>query len=36
MGLTMGYSGRGSDWDIWLQLWLLAFPDSVMRSEGHY
>jgi LPS-assembly protein len=36
LGMSVGYSGRGDDWDIWLELWLLAFPDSRMGAEGHY
>ncbi len=28
LGTRVGYTGRGDDWDIWVQLWLVAFPDA--------
>ncbi|MBN1268172.1 MAG: LPS-assembly protein LptD [Kiritimatiellae bacterium] len=36
LGVTVGYSGRGDDWDAWLKLWLVAFPDAILGAEGHY
>ena len=34
LGIRCGYTGRGSDWEWWIQVWLLAFPES--RVEGNY
>ncbi len=36
LGITGGYTGRGDDWDVWFQIWLLAFPDSMARSEFNW
>lgn len=35
LGVSLGYSGRGDDWDVWLQLWLIALPDARLGFEGH-
>jgi len=36
IGTSVGYSGRGSDWDVWFEVWLLALPESRMNFEGRY
>lgn len=36
LGMTLGYEGRGSDWDFWFQIWLTAMPDSAINVSGHY
>jgi len=36
IGCSIGYTGRGDDWDWWLKIWLLAYPDSLIGGEGHY
>ncbi|NCC51399.1 MAG: LPS-assembly protein LptD [Spartobacteria bacterium] len=36
LGTSVGYSGRGSDWDVWFEVWLLALPQSRMAFEGRY
>ena len=36
LGVTLGYEGRGSDWDFWFQIFLTAMPDSAIDVSGHY
>ena len=36
LGFKIGYTGRGDDWDVWFQIWLIAFPDSAVSSSMSY
>ncbi|MDD2236397.1 MAG: LPS assembly protein LptD [Kiritimatiellae bacterium] len=36
LGKRFGYTGRGNDWDIWFQIWLIALPDSQVGSSLSY
>jgi hypothetical protein len=36
LGTRIGYTGRGDDWDIWFQIWLVALPDSQVGTGISY
>lgn len=36
LGMSLGYIGRGDDWDWVFQIWLMAFPKSYAQSEVSY
>jgi len=31
LGVGLGFDGRGDDWTVWVRLWLLAFPESMVE-----
>ncbi|NCD34771.1 MAG: hypothetical protein EOL87_15315 [Spartobacteria bacterium] len=33
LGYQLGYTGRGDDWTIWFQIYLLAFPNSRLGTS---
>jgi hypothetical protein len=36
LGYKVGYTGRGDDWDVWLQIWLIALPEASIQGFASY
>jgi lipopolysaccharide assembly outer membrane protein LptD (OstA) len=36
VGWSLGYEGRGDDWDAMFRIWLVAMPSATFGAEGHY